>query len=60
MESNKLSQLIWRRMRAGTSFPSEAIVYYDHDPDPRLSRAAIYDGWYILVKELRDCVPHED
>ena len=51
--------LEWKRMKAGKSFPSEAVVLYDHDPDPRLSRVAIYDGWYILVKELVEKLPKE-
>ena len=43
----------WKRMKAGKKFPSEAVVLYDHDPDPRLSLVAIYDGKYILVDELK-------
>lgn len=56
MEKDKLK---WRRMRAGKRFPSEAVVVYDHDPDPRLSLVAIYDGKYILVKDLQESVPEE-
>ena len=29
------------------------------DPDPRLSRCAVYDGYYILVKDLVKEIPKE-
>lgn len=45
-------RLIWRRMKAGTKLPGDCLVVYDHDPDPRLSRSAIYDGWYLPVSGL--------
>ena len=46
-------------MKAGLHFPSEAVVIYDHDPDPRLSRCSIYDGWYIPVRDLIEAIPKE-
>lgn len=53
-------ELIWKRMHAGMKLPGDAIVMYDHDPDPRLSRTAIYDGYYILARDLWKAVPKED
>lgn len=51
--------LVWKRMKAGHRFPSEAVVMYDGDPDPRLSKCAVYDGYYLLVEELNTCIPKE-
>lgn len=49
-----MNEIKWKRMNAGRKFPSAALVLYDNDPDPRLSMVAIYDGWYILIKELEE------
>ena len=49
----EMESIKWKRMKAGKKFPSEAVVLYDNDPDPRLSLVAIYDGKYILVDELK-------
>lgn len=49
----------WKRMKAGFRFPADAVVLYDGDPDPRLSRCAIYDGHYLLVKDLEKAIPKE-
>jgi len=46
------NEIQWKRVKMGHRFPSDAIVLYDGDPDPRLSRCAVYDGYYILVKDL--------
>ena len=46
-------------MKAGFRFPADAVVLYDGDPDPRLSRCAIYDGHYLLVKDLEKAIPKE-
>ena len=54
-----IQDLKWKRMKAGLHFPSEAVVIYDHDPDPRLSRCSIYDGWYIPVRDLIEAIPKE-
>ena len=48
-----MESIKWKRMKAGKKFPSEAVVLYDNDLDPRLSMVAIYDGKYILVNELK-------
>ena len=48
--------LVWRRVKAGTRFPSEALVIYDGDSDARLSLCAIYDGRYLLVRDLNENV----
>ena len=55
-----MNEIEWKRMTAGYRFPSEAVVIYDHDPYPRLSRCAIYDGWYLLVSELKDKIKFSD
>lgn len=55
-----MNEIEWKRMTAGYRFPSDAVIIYDHDPDPRLSRCAIYDGWYLLVSELKDKIKFSD
>ena len=52
-------QLKWRRVKAGTKLPGNSLVYYDNDPDPCLSRTAIYDGYYISVSILQK-LPNDD
>ncbi len=47
---------IWQRAKAGTLFPSEALVI-GYDGEARLSKVAVNDCWYILVKKL---LPGED
>ena len=47
-----MGEIKWKRMKMGYRFPADALVLYDGDPDPRLSRCAVYDGYYILVKDL--------
>ena len=47
-----MEEIKWKRMKMGYRFPADALVIYDGDPDPRLSRCAVYDGYYILVKDL--------
>lgn len=49
-------QLFWQRAHAGTQFRSEALVIAD-DGEPRLSKVAVNDCRYILVKKL---LPKED
>lgn len=44
-------QPIWKRAKAGTLFPSEALVIGD-DGEARLSKVAVNDCRYILVKKL--------
>ena len=56
----KAADLKWKRVTAGTRFPADALVVYDYDPDPRLSRCAIYDGWYLLVGDLQQAIPKDD
>lgn len=46
-------EIKWKRVKMGYRFPSDAIVIYDGDHDPRLSRCSVYDGYYILVKDLQ-------
>ena len=48
-----MEEIKWKRMKMGYRFPADALVIYDGDPDPRLSRCAVYDGYYILVKDLQ-------
>ncbi len=55
-----MDELKWKRVKAGMRFPSDALVVYDHDPDPRLSRCAIYDGWYMLISDLRRIIPKSE
>lgn len=43
----------WKRMKAGLRLPGDCVVIYDNDPEPRLSRTAIYDGYYIPVSDLK-------
>ena len=54
-----MNELKWKRMKAGFRVPAAAIVMYDGDPDPRLSMCAIYDGYYIIVDELKKNIPKE-
>lgn len=48
----------WRRAKAGTKLPSEAVIIYDIDPEPRLGKVMVNDGRYMLVKELEE-LPEE-
>ena len=52
IQRTNMEEIKWKRMKMGYRFPADAIVIYDGDPDPRLSRCAVYDGYYILVKDL--------
>ena len=54
-----MKEIKWKKMKAGRKLPGDCIVLYYGDPDPRLSRTAIYDGIYIPVSELKD-LPIED
>ena len=48
----------WHRAKAGRKLPSEAIIIYDIDPEPRLGKVMVNDGRYMLVKELEE-LPEE-
>ncbi len=48
----------WHCAKADTKLPSEAVIIYDIDPEPRLGKVMINDGRYILVKELEE-LPEE-
>lgn len=50
--TDKQNILVWRCAKAGTKFPSEALVISDSDPDPHLCMCAINDCEYILVKDI--------
>lgn len=48
----------WHRAKAGAKLPSEAVIIYDIDPEPRLGKVMVNDGRYMLVKELEE-LPEE-
>lgn len=52
-----MNDIKWKRMKMGYRFPSDALVLYDGDPDPRIARCAIYDGYYLLVEDLKTAIP---
>ena len=56
-ESSKESPK-WHSAKAGTKLPSEAVIIYDIDPEPRLGKIMVNDGRYMLVKELEE-LPEE-
>lgn len=48
----------WRRAKAGRKLPSEAVIIYDIDPEPRLGKVMVNDGRYMLIEELEE-LPEE-
>lgn len=50
-----MKELKWKLCKAGTRFPSDAVVIPVDNPDdkdPRLVRCAVWDSKYILVSDL--------
>ena len=43
----------WRRAKAGTKLPEDCMIMYDGDPDIRLGRCMINDGYYIPTSEIK-------
>lgn len=52
-----LTEVKWRKCKAGYKFSSDAIVIPQDerttDTDPRLVRCAVWDSIYILVSDLK-------
>ena len=42
----------WRRAKAGTKLPEDCMIRYDNDPDIRLGRCMINDGWFLPTSEI--------
>ena len=47
-----VAEICWRRASAGTKLSGDSLIKYDADPDARLGRCMIYDGWYIPTSEI--------
>jgi hypothetical protein len=47
-----VAEICWRRASAGTKLSGDCLIKYDDDPDVRLGRCMIYDGWYIPTSEI--------
>ena len=47
-----VAEICWRRASAGTKLSVDCLIKYDDDPDVRLGRCMIYDGWYIPTSEI--------
>lgn len=45
-------EIQWRRAKAGTKLPGDCLIRYDNDPDIRLGRCMINDGYYIPTSEI--------
>lgn len=45
-------EIQWRRAKAGTKLPEDCMIRYDDNPDIRLGRCMINDGWYIPTSEI--------
>ena len=43
----------WRRAKAGTKLPEDCMIRYDNDPDIRLGRCMINDGWFLPISEIK-------
>lgn len=52
VSNTKVLEIQWRRASAGTKLPGDNLIKYDADPDVRLGRCMIYDGWYIPTSEI--------
>ena len=46
------AEICWRRASAGTKLSGDSLIKYDADPDARLGRCMIHDGWYIPTSEI--------
>ena len=42
----------WKRGTAGMKLPGDCLIRYDNDPDVRIGRCMINDGWYIPTSEI--------
>ena len=47
-----VAEICWRRASAGTGLSGDSLIKYDADPDVRLGRCMIHDGWYIPTSEI--------
>lgn len=45
-------EIQWRRAKAGTKLPEDCMIRYDNDPDIRLGRCMINDGWFLPTSEI--------
>ena len=52
VSNTKVLEIQWRRASAGTKLSEDSLIKYDDDPDARLGRCMIYDGWYIPTSEI--------
>lgn len=48
----KVLEIQWRRASAGTKLSGDCLIKYDDDPDVRLGRCMINDGWYVPTSEI--------
>ena len=46
------AEICWRRASAGTKLSGDSLIKYDNDPDARLGRCMIHDGWYVPTSEI--------
>lgn len=52
VSNTKALEIQWRRASAGTKLSEDCLIKYDDDPDARLGRCMINDGWYIPTSEI--------
>lgn len=45
-------EIQWRYAKAGTKLPEDCMIRYDNDPDIRLGRCMINDGWFLPTSEI--------
>ena len=49
----------WRTANAGKVLPSDSVIIYDGDPDPRFGKVAVKDGMFLPFVELINKLPME-